>query len=473
MEQVKVGEGMLFSIKDLSYSPEAPRKNDPFTVKGKVELFGLPFVAPVWVIVTVAYPETFWEEIIPIIGAPEVRESKMVIGGNFELTFKAGFIREGEYKLAARVYIGPTIPLDSLVLPPAPAFATEETTFVVAGEAPPQEENFRNFKILSYAKGAGTPVTPPGVLDLNVGDTCRVNVSFDHTGPAVTGKLYSAIWYKSPLDPHNEVLKAEKSITIPASTDWVSYSTGYYVDIPITSAISKGTYGLYAKIREITGGDVLSPFLEDVITIAGGGPVAGWVLVQEISGIVVNPGAALPPAGWNLVEEVTGITIKPSVAPPPAGWNLVETVSGITVKPGAAPPPAGWNLVETVSGITVKPSTVPTTPEFAAFGILYWAAIAFIGYPYDVGVGFKYRGPATTRTLRAAMGNKGVFGFDEISYVQVTINIPACAAWTELTYSASIPITSAISPGVYDLYAKLDGLFTPTLEDAVEVLYYY
>jgi hypothetical protein len=392
---------VLFSIKDLSYSPEVPRKNDPFTVRGKVELFGLPFVAPVWVIVTVTYPETWWEEILPIIGASEVRESSIVVGGDFELTFKTGFIREGEFKLAARVYIGPTIPLDSLVLPPAPAFATEETTFIVAGTAPPQEENFRNFRVVSYGKGAGTPVTPPGVLDLNVGDACRVNVAFDHTGPAVTGKLYSAIGNYGALG-FDEVLKVEKAMTVPASTDWVSYSTGYYVDIPITSAISKGTYSLYAKIIGITGGDVLSPYLEDVITIAGGGPVAEWVMVQEVVGITVAPEAVVPPAVWTLVQEIAGITVAPEAVVPPAGWNLVQEVSGITIAPEAPPtvytcpycgatfssqaelnahiqsqhptPPTGWNLVAEVAGITVMAEEAPVKVSFQAF-IINWDSV--------------------------------------------------------------------------------------------------
>lgn len=449
MEAVKLGEGILFKIKDLSYSPEAPRKSDPFTVKGKVELFGLPFLAPVWVIATVAYPETWWEEIIPIIGAPEVRESKMVIGGNFELTFKAGFIREGEYKLAARVYIGPTIPIDSLVLPPAPAFATEETTFVVAGTAPPQEENFRNsLKIVSYSKGAGTPITPPGVLDLKIGDTCRVNVAFDHTGPAVTGKLYSAIWYKSLLDPHNEVLKAEKSITVPASTDWVSYSTGYYVDIPITSAISKGTYGLYAKIRAITGGDVLSPFLEDVITIAGGGPVAEWTMVQEVLDITVLPEAVAPPAVWTLVQEVTGITVLPEAVtpPPPVGWNLVQEVSGISVAPEAVTPPP------------------PTEPTITNLVVADPYMTSWIGRKGTVliTVLFDYVGPAITGRLYAAIGNKGAFGFDEVWAGEKILSIDQATSTEKRFASVAIPIIDH-GPGTYDLYCKIDGVPGPDI----------
>lgn len=134
--------GILFSLKEISYSPVAPRLKEPFTVKGKVNLFGIPFLVPVWVIATVTYPQKWWEEIIPLIGAPEVRRSNMALGGDFEVTFEKGFEREGEFSLAVRVYPGPTFPLNSIVFPPAPAVATYETTFGVLGEVPPEEYRF-------------------------------------------------------------------------------------------------------------------------------------------------------------------------------------------------------------------------------------------------------------------------------------------------------------------------------------------
>jgi hypothetical protein len=141
MQEVRLGEkDILFTLKDIAYTPEAPKMNEPFTVKGKIDLFKIPFIGPLWVIATVVYPEKWWEEIIPIIGSPEVRESDTALGGNFEVTFKKGFDREGEYSLAVRAYAGPTMPLDSFTLPPFPPVSTFETTFTVAGEAPPEEK---------------------------------------------------------------------------------------------------------------------------------------------------------------------------------------------------------------------------------------------------------------------------------------------------------------------------------------------
>ena len=132
-------EGLLFTLKDITHIPDTPRMNELFLVRGKVELFKIPFIAPVWVIVTVEYPEAWWEEIIPIIGAPQVREMAMVLGADFEITFKEGFTREGVFKLTTRLYAGPTMPLNEITLPPFPPVATHETTFIVSGEVSPEE----------------------------------------------------------------------------------------------------------------------------------------------------------------------------------------------------------------------------------------------------------------------------------------------------------------------------------------------
>jgi len=264
-------EDILFSLKEITYTPESPRKEEPFTVKGKMELFGIPLLVPVWIKATVSYPERWWEEITPIIGAREVREFGMATGGEFTLTFKKGFIREGKFGLAVRLYPGPSFPIDTMVFSPTPAFATEETTFIVGGEIPPEEVGFRNFRILSYSKNGGEPVTPPGVLELDVGDRCRVNVGFDHMDGEVTGKYHAAIWQQRVWDPHDEILNDEKVFSVPSSPDWVPVEDS--IDIIITSAISPGSeYGLYVKIMGITGGDIFTEYLANVITITGAPP---------------------------------------------------------------------------------------------------------------------------------------------------------------------------------------------------------
>lgn len=139
---IKAPEGILFTLKDIVHTPETPKMNQPFTVKGKVDLLKIPFMAPCWVITTVTYPEKWWEEIIPIWGSPEKREMVMAVGGDFEVSFPRGLDREGEFSLAVRLYPGPTIPLNAITIPPVPAAATFETTFAVIGEMPPPEKRF-------------------------------------------------------------------------------------------------------------------------------------------------------------------------------------------------------------------------------------------------------------------------------------------------------------------------------------------
>ncbi len=136
------GGDMLFSLKEITSTPEAPRMNEPFVVRGKIDLFKLPFFGPIWIIATVLYPERWWEEIIPIVGSPEIRKDTIALGSDFEISFPKGFDREGEYTLSVRAYGGPTLPLDSIVLPPFPPVSTVEGTFTVEGEVPEEETAF-------------------------------------------------------------------------------------------------------------------------------------------------------------------------------------------------------------------------------------------------------------------------------------------------------------------------------------------
>ena len=87
---------------------------------------------------------------------------------------------------------------------------------------------------------------------------------------------------------------------------------------------------------------------------------------------------------------------------------------------------------------------------------------------------YSHRGKAESVTLYAAIGNSGAFGFDEILHGSKTISVPEDASWQYREDYVDISITTAISAGVYDLYAKIDGIIpkviSPTLYDVVEVL---
>lgn len=71
--------------------------------------------------------------------------------------------------------------------------------------------------------------------------------------------------------------------------------------------------------------------------------------------------------------------------------------------------------------------------------------------------------------LRGAIGNYGWAGFDEILYYQKTINVPEDLTWTPRTDTLDIVITTHLSAGLYDLYAKVKSTISPILQDVVEM----
>lgn len=70
---------------------------------------------------------------------------------------------------------------------------------------------------------------------------------------------------------------------------------------------------------------------------------------------------------------------------------------------------------------------------------------------------FQHRGAAYTGAkLRAAIGNKGTFGFDEIVWSEVTVTgILADTNWMTYTKTVDVSITTALAPGAYEAYVKL------------------
>ena len=87
---------------------------------------------------------------------------------------------------------------------------------------------------------------------------------------------------------------------------------------------------------------------------------------------------------------------------------------------------------------------------------------------------YSHVGQAEPQTLYAAIGNSGWAGFDEVLHASKTISVPEDPAWDYHEEYVDINITTAISAGFYDLYAKIGGtlpkVISPTLLDVVEVL---
>lgn len=86
---------------------------------------------------------------------------------------------------------------------------------------------------------------------------------------------------------------------------------------------------------------------------------------------------------------------------------------------------------------------------------------------------YTHRGKSESVPLYAAIGNAGWSGFDEILNASKTLSVPEDLSWQTREDYLDITITTSISAGVYDLYAKIGGtipkVISPTLQDVVEV----
>ncbi|GAI69522.1 unnamed protein product, partial [marine sediment metagenome] len=307
-----------------------------------------------------------------------LRGFPMPITGGFSIDFRPA--KEGDYEVTV---VATPAPLSLPVVGVQPVVGKSAVMKVAVGEKPPDELGFRDLRILSYSKNGGTPVEPPGVLELEVGDRCRVNVAFEYKGSAVTKDLYSAIGTIRAIIGFDEIIHGSKGISVGASADWQPHEG--YVDIVITSAIDPGTYSLYAKIDGIIP-DAITPEYENVIAIAG----------------------------------------------------------------------------------------IPVKPQFRNLEIVSYDERVAIGGICHIKAHFDYQGPGVTKEFYAAIGTiRPVIGFDEIIHGSKTRSIPSTPSWKAYEATTDIAITSAIDPGVYDLYAKIDGVIpeaiTPEYENVITI----
>ena len=87
---------------------------------------------------------------------------------------------------------------------------------------------------------------------------------------------------------------------------------------------------------------------------------------------------------------------------------------------------------------------------------------------------YSHIGQSDSQPLYAAIGNEGWAGFDEVLHGSKTISVPEDLSWQYHEAYVDISITSALSGGLYDLYAKIGGfipkVISPTLLDVVEML---
>lgn len=147
---------MFWEIKDVIFDSQTTR-NTSWKVSGKVALFGIPYILPMWIIVNVHYPKTLVTEVVT--GAPIKSKTAVAIGGSFNVEYPDGFEREGAYTVDINAYVGPETgvsagPVTSVnvPVPPIPPVASVEGLSLVVSGQPP------------VTPGGGGPTGASGVL---------------------------------------------------------------------------------------------------------------------------------------------------------------------------------------------------------------------------------------------------------------------------------------------------------------------
>lgn len=112
--------------------------------------------------------------------------------------------------------------------------------------------------------------------------------------------------------------------------------------------------------------------------------------------------------------------------------------------------------------------------QFGTIFLPLAAVQVIVGDKLRVTCRYSHTGAAESVLFYAAIGNSGWAGFDEVLHGSKTISVPEDSTWNWHEDYVDISITSAISEGLYDLYAKIDGgiprVISPTLHDVIQVL---
>jgi len=105
--------------------------------------------------------------------------------------------------------------------------------------------------------------------------------------------------------------------------------------------------------------------------------------------------------------------------------------------------------------ITVYEEAVVSASEFSNVRVSPGIRRGSAGVLIAFLVTFTHVGEADSEWLYGAIGNPTTFGFDEILHNRIAITVNADATPRDYQEFILIPVTSAISPGTYDFYAKL------------------
>ncbi|GAJ14148.1 unnamed protein product, partial [marine sediment metagenome] len=179
------------------------------------------------------------------------------------------------------------------------------------------EPEFKNLAITGYDS---TPIGDK--LPVIEGQTVTVHMSVDYRGPSIDGAIWTAIgWYVGiVIKEFVETFNSRTPVHFDASFEFVTYEFDCDVDILTLPPIEEGLYGtlldMYAKIVEVPGPDIFTPFYIGVI--AWSKPPEEYELIQH----TVSHFAYI----YDGDAETTTVTLKTSPFNP-ADWVPEEFIA--------------------------------------------------------------------------------------------------------------------------------------------------
>ena len=167
---------------------------------------------------------------------------------------------------------------------------------------------------------------PNDILDINIGDTVRINFEYGYFGPAIDGKYHVAVWKSTFGQAHDEFASKDESFSLLETPEKqvIKKSTDLVVE---SFDMSPDVYGLYVKIMGISGGDI-HYYLANVIRVEGGAPDSGtgWFpgnteLARK--SFTFSVGTEVPPGTWlpaNTILAKKAFSFSVLTEIPPGTW---------------------------------------------------------------------------------------------------------------------------------------------------------
>ena len=346
---------------------------------------------------------------------------------------------------------------------------------------------------------------PPQVLTVAPGDTVRATTEFDYAGPAISCRMISAIWHPTLLDPHNEIVRGNKSFSIPSSPPLGNHIS-VTMDLLVPSGEVGTDYGLYSSIRDVPEPDIYTGYYANIITIKevvpefkgtiskkeleynesrGTIPVSNvpqgkrglvhiwgrndmttsqklgisWV-VRDPTGVIVesysdwqsgsaSPGATHEFIGGRFDINKTGNwTIAIGLFMNPASPVQVASYSGVLCTVGAPP-------VEYTLEVTIEPPATgyvtksPSKATYSAGEVVTLTAYPYSGYEFDHWGGWPpYPGVGSTaRSIQITMdANWWVVA----AFREVTVPPAQCLLTVSASPSSGGSVTRSPNKSLYD-----------------------